>query len=205
VIRPVQPTDALALADGFTRLSVHSRWMRFLTAKDHLSPAELRFFTEVDHHEHEALVALSLADRHGVGIARYVRHADDSQAAEVAVTVVDAWHGRGLGTELLTRLTVRARQEGIFRLTALIAADNVAMLALLRTMKPELAPHHDVDTVEYEVTLTQCRCAVCGQPADPVTNRVQKDNQIEGRWICHACIRAHVPVIAAELTQPWWK
>ena len=109
LIRQVRSTDAPLLADGFARLSSRSRWMRFLSAKTTLSAAELRYFTDVDHHDHEAIGALSAADGRGVGIARYVRDADDPQAAEIAVTVVDDWQGRGLGTELLSRLSDRAR------------------------------------------------------------------------------------------------
>src|SRR5689334_6429083 len=49
----------------------------------------VRYFTDVDHHDHEAIVALSAGDGRGVGVARFVRAVDDDQAAEVAVTVVD--------------------------------------------------------------------------------------------------------------------
>ena len=77
LIRPVQSTDAPLLADGFARLSATSRWMRFLTPKKELSPAELRYLTDLDHHDHEALGALDHRDGRGVGVARYVRHADD--------------------------------------------------------------------------------------------------------------------------------
>src|SRR6266496_471383 len=122
LIRPIQPADAPLLADGFARLSLKSRQQRFLTPKQELSPAELRYLTDIDHHEHEALGAVSRADGRGVGIARYVRRAEDPQTAEIAVTVVDDWQGRGLGAELLARLSDRARQEGICRLTALVSA-----------------------------------------------------------------------------------
>jgi GNAT superfamily N-acetyltransferase len=88
--------------------------MRFLMTKKQLSPAELRYFTDVDHHDHEALGALN-ADGRGVGIARYIRDAGDPHAAEITITIIDDWHGRGLGTGLLTRLSARARarSEGI--------------------------------------------------------------------------------------------
>src|SRR6516162_3980835 len=127
LIRQVRSTDAALLADGFARLSPRSRRTRFLGAKTTLSEAELRYFTEIDHHDHEAIGALSAADGRGVGIARYVRDADDPQAAEIAVTVVDDWQGRGLGTELLSRLSDRARHAGIARFTALVSAENVAV------------------------------------------------------------------------------
>ena len=58
LIRQVHSADAPLLADGFARLSAASRRMRFLTPKKELSPAELRYFTDVDHHDHEALGAL---------------------------------------------------------------------------------------------------------------------------------------------------
>src|SRR5215831_12766875 len=134
LIRQVQPADAPLLADGFARLSPQSRRMRFLARKDQLSAAELRYLTDIDHHDHEALGALDQAGGHGVGVARYVRDADDPHAAEIAVTIVDDWQGRGLGTELLARLSDRARQEGIRRLTAVMAAENVTMGMLLRSV-----------------------------------------------------------------------
>ncbi|HYB48304.1 MAG TPA: hypothetical protein VED20_13260, partial [Streptosporangiaceae bacterium] len=90
LIRQVHGADAPLLADGFARLSARSRQMRFLGRKDELSAAELRYFTDVDHHDHEAVGALD-QDGRGVGIARYVRDADDPQAAEIAVTIVDDW------------------------------------------------------------------------------------------------------------------
>src|SRR5215467_5421955 len=152
LIRQVRSTDAPLLADGFARLSPQSRRMRFLMTKKQLSPAELRYFTDVDHHDHGALGALSHADGRGVGIARYVRLAEDPQAAEIAVTIVDGWQGRGLGTELLTRLAGRARQEGIHRFTALVADDNMAMAGLLRNMGANLVGRSP-GTVEYEITL----------------------------------------------------
>jgi len=152
LIRQVRGTDAPLLADGFARLSPRSRQMRFLTRKKELSGAELRYFTDVDHHDHEALVALNHADGRGVGIARYIRHVKDPQAAEIAVTVVDDWQGRGLGTELLTRLAARACQEGIHRFTALVAEDNAVVARMLRHASASLADRSP-GTAEYEITL----------------------------------------------------
>jgi RimJ/RimL family protein N-acetyltransferase len=152
LIRPVQPADAPLLADGFARLSDKSRRMRFLARKDRLSAAELRYFTDIDHHNHEALGALDQADGRGVGVARWVRDAEDPHAAEIAVTIVDDWQGRGLGTELLTRLSGRARSEGICRFTALVAEDNMAMAGLLRNMSANLVGRSP-GTVEYEIAL----------------------------------------------------
>jgi RimJ/RimL family protein N-acetyltransferase len=153
LIRQVRSSDATLLADGFAQVSPQSRRMRFLGTKTTLSAAELGYFTEVDHHDHEAIGALSAADGRGVGIVRYVRDADDPQAAEIAVTIVDDWQGRGLGTELLGRLSDRARQAGIHRFTALVAAENVAVAGLLRNLGAELAGRGP-GSAEYEIALT---------------------------------------------------
>ena len=152
LIRQVQSADAALLADGFARLGAKSRQLRFLTPKKELSPAELRYLTDIDHHDHEALGALSHPGGQGVGIARYFRNAEDPQAADIAVTVVDDWQGRGLGTELLAQLSDRARKEGIRRFTALVSADNEAVLGLLSNTNADLV-HREFGTLEYEIPL----------------------------------------------------
>jgi RimJ/RimL family protein N-acetyltransferase len=167
LIRPVRSADAPLVADGFARLSDRSRRLRFLTAKQALSPAELGYFTDVDHHDHEALGALDHAGGRGVGIARYVRDAGDPQAAEIAVTVIDDWQGRGLGTELVAQLSERARSEGIRRFTALVAPGNPAIARLLRNIGAGLV-RREPGALQYEITLVPAAgkaSVACGAPA----------------------------------------
>jgi GNAT superfamily N-acetyltransferase len=153
VVRQVHRGDAALLADGFARLSAESRRLRFLSGKERLTTAELRYFTEVDHHDHEALGALDETDGRGLGVARYIRHADDPEAAEVAVTVVDEWQRRGLGTELLSRLIDRAREEGVRRFTALVSADNDATIGWLQGVGADVrAVSREPGVVEYEIS-----------------------------------------------------
>ncbi|MGH8859782.1 MAG: GNAT family N-acetyltransferase [Jatrophihabitantaceae bacterium] len=153
-MRPVRPTDGPLLIDGFARLSPTSRRMRFLIGKNALSAKELRYLTDVDHRDHEALGALDEVTGRGVGVARYVREAKDPRSADVAITVVDPWQRRGLGSVLMARLARRALDEGISRFTALVAADNVAVLALLRRMDADVdLIGYEADTAQYEITL----------------------------------------------------
>jgi hypothetical protein len=53
----MQATDEPLVAGIFTGLSATSRWMRFLAAKAALSPAELRYLTDIDHHRFTALAS----------------------------------------------------------------------------------------------------------------------------------------------------
>lgn len=130
-IRQVECGDAPLLAEGFARLSVRSRRSRFLRDKNRLTEAELRYLTCVDHHDHEALGALG-PDRRGAGVARYIRDSEEPRAAEVAITVVDEWQGRGLGSKLLALLCERARAEGVCWLTAQVAYDNHVSSRMVR-------------------------------------------------------------------------
>ena len=118
-----------------------------------LSEEMVRYLTDVDHHDHEAVVALDAATGEGVGVARYVRDRDRPERAEAAVTVIDDWQGRGLGTLLLELLAVRAREEGIDRFTALMLASNDEMMELLESLGPVRVIDREAGTVEVEAPL----------------------------------------------------
>jgi GNAT superfamily N-acetyltransferase len=132
LVRPLEPTDRQALVDGFERLSPTSRYFRFATPKPRLTGTDLRALLDVDHHDREALVAHESASGSVVAIARYVRFPDQPTTAEVAIAVVDAWQGRGVGRWLLALLARRAAEEGITRLRAEVLLANRRALLLLR-------------------------------------------------------------------------
>ena len=132
VIRPIEPEDREALAEGFERLSPESRYRRFFAPVAHLSERDLDLLTRVDHHDHEALVALVPATGEGIGVARYVRTGAD--VAEPAIVVLDDWQGRGVGTRLLDALVERARDEGVRRFEALVLAYNAEAIHLLSSL-----------------------------------------------------------------------
>jgi GNAT superfamily N-acetyltransferase len=153
VVRPVRSSDKEIIADGFSRMGERSRYQRFMTVRDALSTGELRYLTEVDHHDHEALLAFDAESGEGLGVARFVRNPADPAAAEAAVAVVDAWQRRGLGTALTALLANRARQEGIERFTALLLASNEGMMRMLRRLGPTRVISRDGPVVEAEMDL----------------------------------------------------
>ena len=130
-IRQVRPDDALALVRAYANLGEQSRYRRFFTVMPQLPEATLKAAVEVDHTDHEALVAVPLLSTEIVGECRFIRLPDQPDTAEIGVTVVDAWQGRGLGSALIARLSERAAEAGIEYFTAEVLAENRSMLALL--------------------------------------------------------------------------
>jgi GNAT superfamily N-acetyltransferase len=151
VIRPVQPDDKELFVAGWQQFGQESRYRRFLSSKRSLSDHELAYFTEVDHVDHEAIGARDAETGEGVGVARYVRLEGQPEVAEAAVAVVDEWQHRGVGGELLRRLTERARENGVERFRARLLALNHGMIALLGELG-ELDVRHTGDgQVEIDV------------------------------------------------------
>jgi RimJ/RimL family protein N-acetyltransferase len=144
VIRPIRPDDKPLLSDGLRRLSDESVHRRFLTPKRSFSGSELRYLTEINAVDHVALVAEDPADptRHLIAVGRFVRLTDDPDAAEVAITVADNWQGRGLGSLVGAHLAHAARNRGIKRFTATMAADNRAAHRLMARLTSHLQQRH---------------------------------------------------------------
>jgi RimJ/RimL family protein N-acetyltransferase len=132
LVRSVEPCDAEELAAGYQSLSDTSAYQRFFTIMPRLSPQQLRFFTQVDHRDHEALGAVAPETGQGVGIARFIRSDTDPASAELAIIVADDWQRRGVGFQLLRTLLRRAREENVTTISAEVLTDNSALLGLLR-------------------------------------------------------------------------
>lgn len=182
LLRPIEPGDKRALADGFERLSAESRYRRFFAPMSRLSGTDLRYLTEVDHYDHEAILATDADGEAAVGVARYVR-GDDPTRAEVAVTVLDDWQGRGVATALLERLVAHAREAGIERFSALILADNEAAIELFSGLsegEPEPL-RSESGHVEVEVELPRGE-AVSGSALGRLLREVAGGEIVANPW-----------------------
>lgn len=153
VLRPVLPSDKDLLAEAFERLSPESRYRRFFTPTPRLTEAVLTYLTEIDYVNHFAWLALAEEDGHpvAVGTARYIR-LDDPEAAEAAVTVIDPYQGRGIGTLLLDALVLEALESGIRRFVGDVLFENLPMRAVLRQAGARLRPG-DCGSLRFELDL----------------------------------------------------
>ena len=134
LIWPLLDTDRDLLQSGYAELSPASRRSRFLTELPELSQGLLRLLVEdVDGHDHVAVVLTVLPADGGarpVGVAHLVRDPDRPATADVAVTVLDAWQGRGVGAALLAAVLAR-RPGDIATLRTTVAAENRPSLKML--------------------------------------------------------------------------
>jgi len=136
LIRAVAPERKERFAEALAGLSERSRYLRFAQPLQRFTEDQLHYLTEIDYHDHMAwaAVALDAPGAPGVAVARYIRRQDDARSAEVAVAVIDAYQGRGIGPLLLGALAETAIANGIERFEGDILAHNETMLRVARRM-----------------------------------------------------------------------
>ncbi len=135
LIRPVCKQDATAERVFIEALSPQSRRYRFLGQVSHSSDDLIKRFTDIDYEHELASAALAHEDSRDriVTLSRYSTNADET-SCECAVTVLDDWQDKGLGTLMLTRLIEVARSRGIKHMWSMDSAGNVAMADLAHHM-----------------------------------------------------------------------
>ena len=97
-----------------------------------LTEADLDAIEEIE--EDARTVGVPLLSSEIVGECRFIRRADQPDSADLGVTVVDAWQGRGLGSALLACLSERALEVGIEYFTAEVLAENRTVLSILPSL-----------------------------------------------------------------------
>lgn len=143
-VRHVRPSDSELIGKAWLQLSEQSQRRRFLAPKPMLTSRDLRYLTEIDGHDHVALVALRMDEPDRlVAVARYVRLPDDPGTAEVAVTVADYMQGKRIGKQLAILLADEARGRGVRRFSASMLTDNQPAARLMAAMSERLESHID--------------------------------------------------------------
>lgn len=179
-IRPLVPEDRAEIARALDRMSSRSLYFRFHRVVERLSDAELQYLADVDQERHVAWGAIALDDpgRPGIGVARFVRDADDPSRAQVAIAIIDDYHRAGLGRVLLQTLLVTAAQVGVQTLVAEVLPDNIAALRLFRSVGAELTPDC-ADTCRLEIPVRSERRA--HRSSRPIyLSRIQADLESPG-------------------------
>ncbi len=128
MLRPVLPGDSERTVHGHIQFSSETLYRRFMTPRLP-TPELMHYLSEVDYVDHFVWVVIDGSDP--VADARFVRDESDRGAAEVAFTVADAYQGRGIGTFLISALSIAARVAGIERFSARMLSDNLPMRTIM--------------------------------------------------------------------------
>lgn len=134
-------------------LSPQARYLRFFSPVNHLSEEELRFFTEVDQVNHVAWGALKADDLNfpGLGVARFVRIPETPEIAEAAVTVMDSYQRKGLGTMLVCLLYLLARELGVQTLRGTVLPENRFLIDWLHSLGGTTEYHEGAILVDVPI------------------------------------------------------
>jgi protein lysine acetyltransferase len=128
MLRPVLPGDNERTMHGHIEFSSETLYRRFMTARIP-TPALLQYLSEVDYVDHFVWVVTDGDDP--VADARFVRDENDPTVAEIAFTVADDYQGRGIGSFLISALSIAARVDGVERFSARMLSDNVPMRTIM--------------------------------------------------------------------------
>lgn len=174
-LRPIVPEDKALLVAGFERLSPESRYRRFMAPIAELSEEQLAYLTEIDYRDHFAWIALSLeeAGAPGLGVARYVRRPEEPEVAEAAVTVLDDYQGRGLGTLLLEALGAVALENAVRRFRGYVLEGNRPMLELMESLGGDVG-HDSPGIARVEIDLPRRAEGLRGSPLYEVLRAVAR-------------------------------
>lgn len=161
-VRPLQPDDAPLLVEIFGGLGPDSRYRRFNESIDNAD--DDRIWAEAEHIAHAVMRnsrgLLAFVDRPEIehtpiaGV-RYVMTSPEE--AELAVSVVDEYQGRGIGTQLVELLVEEARSAGLKRLVGVVRNDNAAIFGMLRKLPYIVDRQMQGDVTTVTVHLDQFR------------------------------------------------
>lgn len=126
--RPVHPTDEPGMRRLFYELSARSVYNRFMSSMDRITRKRLDDFVFIDHRREVAIVGTveTPAGEKMIAIGQYYLD-EQTNRAEVAFMVHDAWQGKGIGKFLFRFLIQIAKQNGIRGFTAEVLQSNRAM------------------------------------------------------------------------------
>jgi GNAT superfamily N-acetyltransferase len=152
-IRLLRMADETALKDLFYCLSNESIYQRFMNHKKRHPHEEMLDLVDVDCERNMALVATRDGNETPelIAMARY--DVDPAtQLADVALVVLDAWQGKGVGTALFRRLADVGRKRGVAGFTADVLVENGRMLAIFN--KSGLRVESQLEGGAYRVRMT---------------------------------------------------
>jgi GNAT superfamily N-acetyltransferase len=150
----VLPHNKKQISDGIRDMSPETIRQRFLGSKREFSDKELQYLTVLDGWNHYA-IGVEERDKlkRGVAIIRMVRSSHSETEAEIAITIIDDYQRKGLGSFLLNLIMLAAMERKIETLSFTFLPQNVAIVKLIKGAGIPIAGPHNQDYVQLFIDL----------------------------------------------------
>lgn len=140
----VLPHNKTQIKEGLRDMSPESIRYRFLGSKKEFSEKELQYLTELDGWNHYAIgiEEMRTNPHRGVAIIRLVRSGDNPVEAEIAITIIDEYQKKGLGTLLMDLIYLAALERNIHRLSFTFLPQNEGIVHLINKSGAKYTREH---------------------------------------------------------------
>ncbi len=140
-LRPIRPEDEprfIAFHHALSNETIRSRYFEFMDLEKRIAHERLARICNCDYDRDITLVG-ETTKAEIVSVARLSKIYGTTDA-ELKMTIIDAWQGKGLGRKMLTSLLEIGKKEGIQRIYANILQDNTGMLTLCKSLGFTMQP-----------------------------------------------------------------
>ncbi len=141
LLRPIKAEDEPMVKAFHKELSentVRQRYFEFLSLDERTAHERLIHICFNDYARELALIA-EVNEKKIVGIARLSRIPGTAEA-KMTMTIIDSYHGKGLGTQMLEHLIEVAKQEKLDTIKAEVLSENSGMLSIFAKHGFTLSP-----------------------------------------------------------------
>jgi RimJ/RimL family protein N-acetyltransferase len=155
-LRPVKISDEPLLKDLFYALSDNSMYRRFISRRKDMPHERLQEFVIIDYGKEVTILATVKQEEKEVivGLGQYAID-PNTHSAEIAFVVRDDYQDRGVGSELLTYLTLLAKRQGLLGFTAEVLIENRPMLHLFEKMGFIMDRRTEEQVYELKMTFSE--------------------------------------------------
>jgi len=152
LLRPVRMSDEPLLKDFFYSLSDKSLRRRFISVREDMPHERLQGFVAIDYTQEMVILAVIQKEEKEVivGVGQFGIY-QALHTAEVAFAVRDDYQNKGIGTELLSYLTLLAKKQGLLGFYAEVLAENRPMLHLFEKMGFDIKKKQEEGVYELEM------------------------------------------------------
>jgi L-amino acid N-acyltransferase YncA len=148
-LRQLTPSDTAEILSLYESLTDEERYLRFFA----IHPANLdNWARSIAEHRNGQYSLGAFSSGKLLGVANYVA-CQQPGYAEVAEVVAHAEHLRGVGTALLRRLEVIAKENGLHHLVAEVLFENHLMLRVLSDAGRPCTRHLEGSVLHIEIDL----------------------------------------------------